>query len=77
MGMPFIKLSRGNQLQVIEDLEGTVFFDTMRMVTLRGLYTNETVAREFGFEGSSLEHGGYINRGFNDLGWLPKIPDNA
>lgn len=77
MGMPFIKLSPGNQLNVIEGLEGTPFFGTMRGATLGALYGNDTVARSFGFEGSSVEYGGYINRGFNDLGWLPALPDNA
>jgi hypothetical protein len=77
MGMPFVKLSPGNQLKVIEGLEGTPFFNTMRAATLGALYTNDTVARDFGFEGSSVEYGGYIDRGFNDLGWLPELPDNA
>ena len=77
MGIPFIKLSAGNQLKVIESLEGTAFFDTVRGATLGALYTNDVVARHFGFEGSSVEYGGYINRGFDDLGWLPELPDNA
>ena len=77
MGIPFTKLSAGNQLTVIEGLEGTPFFNSVRAATLAALYTNDTVARGFGFEGSSVEYGGYINRGFNDLGWLPELPDNA
>jgi hypothetical protein len=77
MGIPFTKLSAGNQLTVIEGLEGTPFFNAVRAATLAGLYTNDTVARAFGFEGSSVEYGGYINRGFDDLGWLPVLPDNA
>jgi cyanophycinase-like exopeptidase len=77
MGIPFIKLSSGNQLKVIENLEGTPFFDAVRAATLGALYTNDTVARAFGFEGSSVEYGGYIDRGFDDLGWLPELPDNA
>lgn len=77
MGMPFIKLSEGNQLKVIESLEGTPFFGAVRGATLGALYGNETVARDFGFEGSSVEYGGYINRGFDDLGWLPNLPENA
>ncbi len=76
-GMPFIKLSPGNQLKVIESLEGTPFFGTVRGATLGALYGNDTVARSFGFEGSSVEYGGYIDRGFDDLGWLPAVPDNA
>jgi hypothetical protein len=77
MGIPFTKLSPGNQLTVVESLEGTPFFNSVRAATLAGLYTHDTVARAFGFEGSSVEYGGYINRGFDDLGWLPVLPDNA
>jgi hypothetical protein len=77
MGIPFLKLSSGNQLKVIEALEGTPFFNSVRSATLGALYTNDVVARNFGFEGSSVEYGGYIERGFNDLGWLPALPDNA
>ena len=77
MGMPFIRLSRGNQLKVIESLDGTPFFSTVRAATLGALYTNDVVARQFGFEGSSVERGGYIERGFDDLGWLPALPGKA
>ena len=35
-----------------------------------GLYNNPAVWRHFGYEGPSAEFGGYINRGFNDIGWL-------
>jgi hypothetical protein len=77
MGIPFTRLSAGNQLQVIESLEDTPFFNTVRAATLGALYTNDVVARNFGFEGSSVEYGGYIDRGFNDLGWLPDLPDKA
>jgi hypothetical protein len=75
MGIPFIKLSSGNQLQVIESLAGTPFFGIVRGATLGALYGNDTIARSFGFEGSSVEYGGYIDRGFDDLGWLPALPD--
>lgn len=77
MAMPFVKLSRGNQLKVIESIEGTPFFATVRAATLGALYTDDVVTRQFGFEGSSVEHGGYIERGFDDLGWLPELPGNA
>jgi hypothetical protein len=77
MDIPFTRLSPGNQLTVIESLEGTPFFSSVRAATLGGLYANDTVARAFGFEGSSVEYGGYINRGFDDLGWLPVLPGNA
>ena len=48
MGVPFTKLSPGNQLKVVEGLEGTPFFDSVRAATLGALYTNNVVARHFG-----------------------------
>lgn len=77
MGLPFVKLSRGNQLKVLESLEGTPFFNTVRGATLGALYTNETVMHAFGYEGSSVEYGGYLERGFDDIGWLPELPDQG
>jgi hypothetical protein len=71
MGIPFVDLSAGNQLRALEDIDGTEFFAAVRGTTLAALYNNDVVARHFGFEGSSVEFGGYIERGFNDIGWLP------
>jgi hypothetical protein len=34
MGIPFIKLSAGNQLKVVESVEGTPFFQSVRAATL-------------------------------------------
>ena len=35
-----------------------------------GLYDNKTLFPLFGYEGSSWEKGGYVNRGFDDIDWL-------
>jgi hypothetical protein len=35
------------------------------------LYNNPDVWPKFGYEGASADKGGYINRGFNDIDWLP------
>ena len=40
----------------------------------RPLYNNPQVWQAFGFEGASFDEGGYIMRGFEDLGWLPVLP---
>ena len=74
MGIPFVELSAGNQLRVLEDIEGSAFFDAVRGTTMSTLYNNDVVERHYGYEGSSVEYGGYINRGFNDIGWLPELP---
>ena len=64
--------SVGLQLQNLKRIDGSDFFETVRGATMGGLYGNPRVAAFFGWEGSSVEHGGYINRGFDDIGWLPK-----
>ena len=49
------------------------------MVTL---YNDKEVWDVLGYEGASFDKGGYVNRGFNDLDWLPEPrieehPDHA
>ncbi len=70
----FHRQSRGLQLKAIKRAEAddNAFFETVRAATLGGLYGNPEVAAMFGFEGSSVEHGGYLDRGFNDIDWLPQ-----
>ena len=70
--LAFKDQSSGLQLENLNRIDGDDFFETVRGATLNGLYGNPRVAAMFGFEGSSVEHGGYINRGFDDIGWLPK-----
>jgi len=38
------------------------------------LYNNDMTFAVFGYPGAIWEKGGYINRGFQDLKWLP-APD--
>ena len=70
-GIAWIQLSNGARIAVLKSVEGSDFFSTVRMATINNLYTNPLVYRFFGYEGSSVEHGGYIHRGFDDIGWLP------
>jgi hypothetical protein len=70
-GIAWVQLSNGARDAVLKSMEGSEFFATIRTATINNLYTNPLVYRFFGFEGSSVEHGGYIRRGFDDIGWLP------
>ena len=36
------------------------------------LYYLPAVWALLGFEGSSVEFGGYVDRGFDDIDWLPR-----
>jgi len=76
-GIPWLELSEGNQTELLRGIETTAFFQTMRNAAVASIYNNPLVWRQFGYEGSSFEEGGYRYRGFNDLAWLPDPPETA
>lgn len=77
MPVPFLELSPGNQHQVLAAMQDSDFFAALRGKTIAVLYNDERVWQAFGYEGSSWEQGGYLERGFDDLGWLPEPPAEA
>ena len=69
----WLDLSDGHQIAALESIESGDFFQTVRGTTVGTLYNDPLLWRHFGYEGSSFEYGGYVNRGFDDLGWLPDV----
>jgi hypothetical protein len=61
-----------DRIALLQGIEQTEFFKSMRSDLVVSLYNQEALWPKFGYEGSSAEHGGYINRGFADIDWLPK-----
>jgi hypothetical protein len=61
-----------DRVALLQGIEQTDFFKSVRSDLIASLYNQEAVWPKFGYEGSSAEHGGYINRGFADIDWLPK-----
>lgn len=59
-----------NRVEVLKSIESTPFFQKIRGDLVTGIYNNKEVFALFGYEGSSWEKGGYINRGFDDIDWL-------
>ena len=68
-GGDFTAVDAGQQVEAMTKLEGTPFFSDMLNKTQFYFYNNKAVWPKFGYEGSSWEKGGYINRGFNDVEW--------
>ena len=62
---------RGGALRRIE---ATPFFQNLRVQTLLVLYSTPLAYAYFGYEGEAFSKGGYLQRGFNDLRWLPDVP---
>jgi hypothetical protein len=65
----FDKLDRTQQIAVMEKMETTPFFQTVRSECITSIYNNPDVWKALGYQGSSAEYGGYIHRGFDDINW--------
>lgn len=62
-----------DRVALLHGIEATPFFNKVRSGLVVSLYNQPEIWHRFGYEGSSAEHGGYINRGFNDIDWLPAV----
>ena len=71
---PFVELDPDAQLATLERHEGAEYFELVRSTAVVELYDNPLVWKAFGYEGPSVHLGGYLNRGFDDLDWLPDPP---
>jgi hypothetical protein len=69
---PWADRESGQRVSDLKAIEATPFFITVRVSALFGLYGNPEIWPAFGYEGASYEQGGYLFRGFDDLGWLPE-----
>jgi hypothetical protein len=61
-----------DRVVLLKEIEQSDFFQKVRGDLIVSLYNQKEVWPRFGYEGSSAEHGGYINRGFADIDWLSK-----
>ena len=64
-------LPEDEKVAALEQVQHTPFFQFVRNETLGRLYRHPQAWELLGYEGSSLEFGGYINRGLDDIDWLP------
>ena len=58
-------------------MAGSPFFEKIRGTSVVSLYNNDMAWAHFGYEGESFDHGGYFDRGFQDLDWLPEPSADA
>jgi hypothetical protein len=71
-GKDFRDLDDAEATSALHGIETTEFFGLVRRTTVRNFYNDPEVWELLGWEGASFDKGGYINRGFNDLDWLPE-----
>jgi hypothetical protein len=70
-GRPYLEVPTENErVALLKAIEPGAFFQKVKGDLVTGLYNNKALWPLFGYEGSSWEKGGYVNRGFNDIDWL-------
>lgn len=70
-GVKFAALDEVAAREVLAKLADAEFFVFIRGVAVPILYDDHQVWELLGYEGESFSKGGYIDRGFDDLDWLP------
>jgi len=70
-GGPFPGLSADEQLGALKRIEDSDFFELVRSTAVAEVYSDQRTWALVGYEGPSFDKGGYIDRGFDDLDWLP------
>ncbi|GGO81390.1 hypothetical protein GCM10011348_20310 [Marinobacterium nitratireducens] len=70
-GKPFLDIAaEGDRVQILRAMEDGAFFQRLRGDLMMGIYNNPELWPRFGYGGSAWQHGGYINRGYNEIDWL-------
>jgi hypothetical protein len=74
LGADFAAQHEAVRVQALKSVEHSEFFALLRSKTLGNLYSSAIAYAHFGYEGEAFSKGGYLNRGFNELDWLPDVP---
>ena len=73
-GTEFARATENARVEALKRVESGAFFQNLRLQTLLVLYSTPLAYAHFGYEGEAFSKGGYLQRGFNDLRWLPDVP---
>ncbi|MGG5819721.1 gluconate 2-dehydrogenase subunit 3 family protein [Falsiroseomonas sp. HW251] len=72
-GRDYVAVATEDQrVEVLKAQQDGAFFRKLRGDLVVALYNQPDVWAKLGYEGPSWEHGGYLERGFNDIDWLPE-----
>jgi hypothetical protein len=70
--VPFVELTAESAGAVLRGVQDTPFFLAVIDIAVVKLYDDHEVWDVLGYEGASFDKGGYVDRGFDDLDWLPE-----
>ncbi len=76
-GKPYAAVAaESDRVQILQAMADAKhpFFLKLRGDLVVSLYNQPAVWTKLGYQGPSAQHGGYINRGFNDQSWMGDAP---
>ena len=73
-GGRFVDLDEAAQEAAVAAAEGSDYFELVRSTAVVEVYSDQRTWQAVGYEGASFDQGGYLERGFDDLDWLPDPP---
>jgi len=71
LGPGWLDLAADVQVEKLRGIRDTAFFNTVRGAVVRAIYSDKRTWEMLGYGGDASRFGGYIDRGFNDIDWLP------
>lgn len=70
-GGDFAAAEANGQLAALQASASQPWFTAIQAQLLPRIYNHPLIWKHIGYPGSSVEYGGYKDRGFNDIDWLP------
>ncbi|MCZ6659543.1 MAG: hypothetical protein O7C67_19835 [Gammaproteobacteria bacterium] len=67
----FLELDEAQQIAALQRIENGPFFNAVKTPLMGALYNSPELWTMIDYAGPSFPFGGYINRGFDDIDWLP------
>lgn len=67
----FLELDEARQIATLEQIQDSPFFNAVKTPVMWAVYNATELWALIDYPGPSFPFGGYINRGFDDIDWLP------
>jgi hypothetical protein len=71
-GGDWFEIDADDQIKAMKSVESEPFFAAIQGGVMARFYNHPKVWEHIKYPGSSVEFGGYVDRGFDDIDWLPE-----
>ena len=72
LGPAWYGMDQPSQISALQSIEGSSYFGAIQASVRTRFYSHDKVWEHIGYPGPSVQFGGYVDRGFDDIDWLPE-----